>query len=286
MRALVLSGGGSKGAYQCGALGHIIGNLKVKYDILCGVSVGAINCGFLGQFSEGEEKESIERLTYLWDRLDTDKVYTRWHPFGRFHAIWQPSFYNSDPLFHLVKGCIDLEKIRSSGKQVRVGAISLSSGKYTIFGQDHDSFVDAIVASASFPGMLKPIKIGDQWWADGGVKEITPIKAAIELGATEVDVIMTSPETRVKFFTEKPSIVDIVKRVIDLSSDKIMSNDLEKAIMYNKLAGWGDPDRKNIKINLIRPHHNLIEDLLDFSPKKIQEMMKKGYDDASSLYKI
>lgn len=284
MRALVLSGGGSKGAYQVGALKHIVGELGVIYDAFCGVSVGAINCASLAMFSSGEEKRSISILADMWAQLDNSKIYKRWFPFGRWHALWNKSFYDSSPLNNLLKSTIDLDKIRTSGKKVSVGTVSLSSGKYTIFDQTSDHFVDAVIASASFPGMLTPVKFLGQLWTDGGVKEISPIKKAVELGADVIDVIITSPHTRVKRFLENPSTVDVLKRSLDLSTDKIMANDIEKVEMYNSLAMAGLTDKKYVKINILRPDYNLIEDLLDFRPEKIQEMMEKGYTDAKSKY--
>ena len=77
MRALVLSGGGSKGSYQVGALKYILGEKRVVYDALCGVSVGAINVAFLAMFKEGEEVESSEKLSYMWSQLDNSKIYKR-----------------------------------------------------------------------------------------------------------------------------------------------------------------------------------------------------------------
>lgn len=284
MRALVLSGGGSKGAYQVGALKHIVGELGVAYDAFCGVSVGAINCASLAMFSSGEEKQSISILADMWAKLDNSKIYKRWFPFGRWHALWNKSFYDSSPLNNLLKSTIDLDKIRSSGKRVSVGTVSLSSGKYTIFDQTSDHFVDAVIASASFPGMLTPVKFLGQLWTDGGVKEISPIKKAVEMGADVIDVIITSPHIRVKRFLENPSTVDVLKRSLDLSTDKIMANDIEKVEMYNSLALAGLSEKKYVKINILRPDYNLIEDLLDFRPEKIQEMMEKGYTDAKSKY--
>jgi len=284
MRALVLSGGGSKGAYQAGALQYILGELQVQYDALCGVSVGAINVAFLAMFKHGQEKESANILKMMWNNLDNSKIYKRHFPFGRWHAIWRKSFFDSSPMHNLLKNSISLDKIRESGKQVNVGTVSLSSGKYTIFDQGSDHFIDAVIASASFPGMLTPVKFLGQLWTDGGVKEISPIKKAVELGADIIDVIITSPHTRVKRFIENPTTVDILKRSLDLSTDKIMANDIEKVEMYNKLALAGFPDLKFVKINILRPDYNLIEDLLDFRPEKIKEMMEKGYADAKYKY--
>lgn len=190
------------------------------------------------------------------------------------------SFFDSSPLYHLLKENLDLNKIRSSEKKVSVGTVSLSSGKYTIFDQTSDHFIDAVIASSSFPGMLAPVRFLGQLWTDGGVKEISPIKKAVELGASVIDFIITSPHTRVKRFIENPTTVDILKRSLDLSTDKIMANDIEKVEMYNSLALAGLSNKKYVKINILRPNFNLIEDLLDFNPNKIKEMMIKGYNDA------
>lgn len=284
MRALVLSGGGSKGAYQVGALKYIIGDLRTQYDAFCGVSVGAINCAFLSMFTSGFEEESVAKLVSIWSMISTASIYKRWFPLGRWHAVWRKSFYDSSPMHHLLKTNLDLDKIRCGKKSVNVGTVSLSSGKYTIFDQNSDHFIDAVIASASFPGMLTPVEFMGQLWTDGGVKEISPIKKAVELGADVIDVIITSPQTRIKKFIKNPTTVDVLKRSLDLSTDKIMANDIEKVEMYNKLALAGYSDRRVVKINILRPDFNLIEDLLDFSPDKIKDMMEKGYEDAKSKY--
>lgn len=284
MRALVLSGGGSKGAYQAGALKHILGEKHINYDIFCGVSVGAINCALLSMFSTGQEEESIATLTKLWSEMDNSKIYKRWWPFGRFHSLWKKSFFDSSPLHSLIKSQLSLEKIRSSGKAVNVGTVSLSTGKYTIFNHHSEHFIDAVIASASFPGMLTPVSFMDQLWTDGGVKEISPIKKAVESGADEIDVIITSPQTRVHHFVKNPTTVDVLKRTVDLSTDKIMANDIEKVEMHNTLALAGIEGKTRVKLNILRPDHNLIEDLLDFRPSKIQEMMEKGYQDAIASF--
>lgn len=284
MRALVHSGGGSKGAWGAGVIKYLLGDLKTQYDILCGVSVGAINIAFLSQYKHGEEEASANLLYNMWSQLDTSKIYKKHFPFGRWSAIWKQSFYDSSPLASLIKSNIKLNNIRNTGKLISVGTVSLSTGKYTIFDQSSDYFIEAVVASASFPGMLTPVKFLDQLWTDGGVKEISPIQKAVDMGADIIDVIITSPQTRIKKFIKNPTTVDILKRSIDLSTDKIMANDIEKIHMHNKMAEAGLLDKKIIKLNILRPDYNLIEDLLDFRPEKISEMMKRGYADAKSKY--
>ena len=283
MRSLVLSGGSSKGSWASGVIKHLLGDLQIHYSSLHGVSVGAINAAFLAQFPEGKEKEASKQMEDLWLSLDTSKVYKRWKPFGRFHVLWKSSFYDSQPLMDFIREHIKLDKIRASGKYVDVGATSLSTGKYYVSSQDDDDFIEFVIGSSAFPGLLCPIQIRDQLWMDGGCQELSPVRAAIDAGATEIDIITTSPDITNKEVLHKPSIVDIFKRTVDLSTDKILDNDINRVLIHNKLAEAGVSDKTVIKLNIFRPHYNLTNDLLDFNPIKLKMMFDRGYADAKKL---
>lgn len=286
MRVLVLSGGGAKGAAQCGALKHLIGDLGICYDAFCGISVGSINSSFLAMYGYGQEKQSIIDLEAMWSGLNTKKVYKRWFPFGRLSALWKPSVYNSQPIIDMLNAGIKMDKIHSSGKQVVVGAVSLTSGEYKVFDKDYHDFPNAVCASAAYPGMLLPIELDGQLWTDGGVKEITPLKAAIDLGATEIDIIISSPVNDTKKFPYKPNAINVITRTLDLMSDEVIANDLETALEYNELVLQGKTiDKRFIKINIIRPTENLTDDSLDFSPENLKRMFDIGYQDAKNQYK-
>lgn len=282
-RALVLSGGGAKGGFSVGCLQYLMGELHTNYEVLCGVSVGAINVSFLSQFAAGQESEAATQLKHWWLKLDDSKIYKRWQPFGKLHCLWHLSFFDSSPLKSLIYENISLDAIRESGKKVSVGTASINSGKYMTIDQDDDNFIDAILASSAFPMLLNPIKIKDQLFIDGGCKELSPIRMAIEQDADEIDIITSAPEVRTKRFIEKPSIIDIVKRVIDISTDTILENDIERVLMYNKLAEAGLTDKKPVKIRIFRPHNSLLDDILNFDPQKIQEMIEIGYEDARRI---
>lgn len=286
MRAIVQSGGACKGSWAAGVINYLLGDLQIDYSILCGTSVGAINSSFLAQFPIGQEKLAAFKLIDMWLKLDSSKIYKPWPIWGRIAAAWRKSFYDSSPLHYLIKKNISLEKIRASGKKVAVGALNLHTGKYTIFNQDNDNFIDAILASSAFPAAFCPVKIDNDLYIDGGMKTLSPVKVAIEMGATEIDVITTSPDVRDKKFMKDPNIIDIVRRAFDVATDKILSNDIEIAQMHNKLAEAGLDDRKLIKLRIIKPHYNLIDNVLDFDPIKIREMIDKGYKDAQLKYII
>lgn len=283
MRALVLSGGGVKGAYQVGVLYNWLYEQKIKYDILCGVSVGALNTSFLSQYKLGQEEQSYRDLLGLWETIDDSKIYKHWCVFRELAGLWKPSLYNSKPLMDMVHDTLDCVKIIESGRKLRVGAVSLKTGKYYLFSEKHPKIAEGVIASSAFPVFLTPIEIYDELWTDGGVKTVTPISAAIDAGATEIDIVMTSPDSSVIDNKEKPNALHVAMRVIDLMSDEIIANDVKMALMINKAldSGANLPGKKQISFRIVRPKKLLIKNSLNFDPKEIERMMDIGFNDGS-----
>lgn len=285
MRALVLSGGGSKGAFQAGVLKYLLGTRKIQYDIICGVSVGAINAGYLSMFKHGQEGECAKGLLNLWSRLSTKRVYKHWKPFGYAHALWKKSLYNSAPLRDFLSEHMSVSDIRASGKKMRVGAVSLSTGQYRLFGEDYPDLLGAVLASSAFPAMLCPILLEGQWWTDGGVRNIAPLGAAFSLGADEVDVILTSPKNSDYSFGKKASALKLAATSIDIMSTEIIENDITTAVLTNRLLDYEHMAGKvRAEINILRPPTSLIKNPLDFSPDKIKDMIAIGYKTAVDQY--
>ena len=282
MRALCLAGGGAHGAYEVGAILHLMAELGIDYDLFAGVSVGALNGGFLAQFEDG--KEAAGKLHKLWLTIKTKLIYRHWFPFG-FLSWWKPSLYNSKPLHKLVRENFDQFKVRTSGKALRIGAVSMG-GEYRAFDERYDGLAKAILASSSFPAFLLPIKIEGKWWTDGGVKNITPLLSAIEAGATAVDVIMTSPAEPVyEEVGDPPRWYEIALRSIDLMSDEISEGDLTGATLTNKLVLSGELDEKRyVELRILRPEKKLSNNSLDFSPEKIRGMIEAGKRDAEKVF--
>lgn len=283
MKALCISGGAEKTAFSVGALQYLLGDLKNKYDIFTGSSAGAINAAFLGQFKEGQEVEASSNINRLWLDLTAEKIYKEWLC-GRISGFWRSSFLNSRPLYKLIEKNVSAKKLVSSGKRVCVGAVSIETGKHTLFHQGDPNFIKAVTASASFPGAFIPIKFNGLSWIDAGLKSCTPLQSAIAMGATEIDVIITSPELRVKRFKENPTAIDILYRSLDLTTDKILTTDLHTAEMYNKLASAGLTEKKEIKLQIIRPSVNLTDKILQFDPGDIRSMIDIGYAEAKRKY--
>lgn len=284
MRALVLSGGAVHGAYQLGAIKYLVEDLGMQYDVLCGVSVGALNSAFLSLYPKEQEKDAVANLDNIWQNIDNSKVRKNWLPFGMIHGLWLDSVYNSQPLIDLVHKTVDMERVRKSGRKVAVGAVNLSTGNYQTFTQDDDFFPDGVLASSSYPMGLCPIVINGDKFTDGGVKHIVPMQEAIDAGATDIDVIICGPPQT----TDKFNDVDVVTfglRCFDFMTDQLVQADLKNAELYNRLVNAGlAPDKKYLNIKVIRPTQNLQINPLNFDNATIKKMIQQGYEEAKQQY--
>lgn len=284
MRALVLSGGGANGAFEVGALSHILGVRKVHYDLIAGVSVGALNGAFLAQYPNGEEVRAAAGLEAMWDQIKGDgSIFKKWYlgllpaPVPFFFK-WKPSVYNTEPVRKLVRKHLSPNLMLASGKTFVCGAIAWSdTSEYRLWDQTSEDIVEAVLASSSFPVFFEPIRIRGVQYTDGGLRDTTPIKAAIERGATHIDIIQCSPS---KLLSLKGLALglDQVKRAINITLNEVDNGDYEAAQMINKLIQCGcapNPKLKLVTLNRIQPKEDL-GDSLDFSPKKARRLRDAG----------
>jgi len=284
MRALVLSGGGAKGAHSVGVIKYLVEDLGLQYDCLCGISVGALNAAYMALYPKGQEKQALAGLENLWLWLSTSRVRKNWLPLGPVHALWLDSIYNSEPLMDLVHTDVDLKKIRANGRKVAVGATSVTKAQYRTFTQDDDCFVDGVLASSAFPMGLCPIVIDGEKYSDGGLKHIVPVQEAINFGATDLDVVVCGPPSTTSSFDDVDTITYGL-RCLDLMCDQLTQSDLKIPQLYNQIVdAGGAPDKKHLNIKVVRPMADLPYDALSFDNSAIKAMMAQGYQDAKQQY--
>ena len=106
--ALILSGGGAKGAFQCGAEKYAREVKGYNWDIIAGVSVGALNAAMLAM-------EKYQRLFEIWNTISNNKVYS-----GGFNLVstirllfGAKSFYGNDPLNKMLQQEFEPQKIKA-----------------------------------------------------------------------------------------------------------------------------------------------------------------------------
>jgi NTE family protein len=283
MRALVLSGGGSKGAYEVGVLKKWMAEDGVDYDLIAGISVGALNAAVLCQAPKGSPKVAWGDLNRFWLDVDTSKVRKSWWPFGMASALWKPSVYNSEPLHKWVRSSLDVEKIRSSGRMLRILAVSWDSGESRTVDETEMDILSWVLASSAFPGMFLPVKVEGELWADGALRSVTPLGEAVRAGATEIDVILcTDPRLPAPFkCAGKSALPDLALRAVNLLINEVMRDDLKICDLRNAHA-----DYRKVTLRVLKPKIDLgtiAGDGLTFEPGAVRELIELGYEDACAL---
>lgn len=218
--ALILSGGGARGAYQAGVLKGLAEILPEKkkspFDIISGVSAGAINGAKLACDIESFSN-AVEKLNFLWAQIATDHVFkTDFLSMNKFSfgLLGQQkkidSLLDTSPLFDLLNEHCDFSKIKKNLDAKNIESLIITANNYTTgsavsFIQSSTSKltwresrrlavrseIDAshVMASSAIPILFSPIKIGTQYYGDGCVRNNTPCSPALRMGADKIFVI-------------------------------------------------------------------------------------------------
>ncbi len=191
--ALVLTGGGARGAYEAGAL-KAINQLDLDVKGVYGTSVGALNGAF---YCQGE----TEKLYKMWQNLsysdvmsinassNTTNVYLNViREMFSFHLI------NVEPLIEMVKENLDEQKIRDSG--IDFGLVTYDLSKFSpvelyISQIPKGQLLDYVLASANYPIFQRQI-INGQTYIDGGVYNNAPVNMALEKGFKNILLVNVS----------------------------------------------------------------------------------------------
>jgi NTE family protein len=263
-RALVLAGGGARGAFQVGMLRNLVLTRGLDFQIIRGVSVGALNASFLAQAPAGSDepaslvelKKKVGELENLWrnEIKGNHSVYSS-RPGGLLGlAAGADSLYSLEPLKRLLKKHLSDQALKNSGRDFKVGVVSLVQATYSEAGPDDPCFRDKLLASASIPVVFPFVDLKQQKdvLVDGGARNITPLSSVFAAGATEVFVLLTSrlvrhgnqlPESGVQaddyeqwdddFLGTKVGGFDVLKRTVEILTDEVYLDDIRGALDWN-----------------------------------------------------
>jgi predicted acylesterase/phospholipase RssA len=182
-RALVLSSGGAKASWQVGACEHLIFERRYWFDVIAGVSAGAVNGTTLAQaHGQTELERELEHLRSVWLGIRDPDIY-RW---GWRAALGmalgrRAGLCDTSPLRRVLEEHIDPRRVATSPIRLRVGYVDLLSGHYRTAGNDHPALRDAVLASCSLPRVFPPVPLanGQELGVDGAVRNSTPLSDAL-----------------------------------------------------------------------------------------------------------
>lgn len=211
--ACVFQGGGALGAYQVGAFRAICEH-GYRPDYFAGVSIGAINSAIIA----GNPPElQLEKLKLFWDSIvpeiwydlcvqyEVSELTHHWHnQMGAMHALFygldgffkprlipptgvnkdtpdKLSYYDTAPLRATLESLIDFDLINEKKVTLCLGAVNVTTGEMEFFSNERMKLtVDHVLASAALPPGFPAIKIGDDYYWDGGIYANTPLVTVLD----------------------------------------------------------------------------------------------------------
>lgn len=187
--AFVLSGGGSRGALQVGALRALL-EAGYKPALVTGTSIGSVNAAFMAV--HGFNLESIQELEKAWkattseDLLPTNLWWqTMQTLFGRNRGVNPQQRIREFAIQYGIKPELRFKDIQ--GVRLFIVATDLNSAGPVIFGENpEDSVLDGMLASAALPPWMSPLEKEGRYLLDGGAVSNLPIEAALHQGAEEI----------------------------------------------------------------------------------------------------
>lgn len=274
---LVLSGGGTKGAFQVGAEQVLREEGGFEWERIFGISVGALNGALLAQ---GE----YQRLLDVWRTIRQEDVYRKvWWPViaWRLAVSRKTGIYDAGALRKTIEKHVAGRPFRIP---LYVGRVSLTSGAYEIVSSDAPDILDAIGHSATMPVIWEPI--GKAAWVDGGLRNVTPLGDALDLDPTALVVINCSPDEPEP--AEPPTdIIAAAKRALtDIAINEIMVNDVREFVRINNLVRQAKRKGFTLESDAGKPYHDYdiavirprmpLGDSLDFSREVIEQRLETG----------
>lgn len=286
MRALVISGGGSKGAFAGGISEYLIKDLKRDYDIFVGTSTGSLLVPLLsiGEVDKLKQVYTTVRQKDIFNVNPFDIYKEREGVFKSKINHWavirqflqrKKTFGESKNLRKLIANTItkkEFDIIKMTREQVIVTVSNLTCNivEYK-YARDHDyeDYIDWIWLSCNIvPFMSLVVKNGFEY-GDGGFGNVVPVQEAINIGAKEVDVIFLNP--RHKLTKNKPAAnaFGLLTKTMNFMINQIGRDDITISLMEGRYS--------DVKINLIHTPRVLTEDSFIFDPNQMAAWWEEGY---------
>ena len=293
MKALVVSGGGSKGAFGGGVAQYLIEEEKKEYDLLIGTSTGSLLVPFISIKKMDKLKEAYTTVTqkdifYINPFKVKNKNGSLKVGINFKNVIWNVLFRrkksfgdakNLKKLIHKFLNEKDFRTIKSSGREVICTTTNMTLGvsEYKSSAEyGYGDFCDWMFASSTVPPFMGVVEKDGYEYADGAILEHAAIQEAINRGATEIDIIILRKEE-----TELPPEIirnafHYIFRTIDLMMLEIGKSDVQIGKLKAK--------DKDIKLNFYYTPRKLTNNSLIFDKEKMLKWWDEGYESAKRKF--
>ncbi|UCE06218.1 MAG: patatin-like phospholipase family protein, partial [bacterium] len=271
--------GGAKGAGQLGMMKYVY-EKGIRPDFISGISVGSLNATMWAQ------EENIDLLESLWRgmRKNSDIYKKNW---------WKPwklckSLYDNTPLKRKINEYVDTQKLKNSPIDLKIGVVQLQSGEYSIIDKSHSNYKSMLLSSTSIPVVFPAVTLEGNQYVDGGVRNVAPLKSAIDYGCTKIYLLHCFP---LEMDEQKKTFKNTARigiRSFWIMYNEILREDIKTCQQINKdiEEGRSDPEKNYRAIDLIivapTPERQF-GDILEFSPSQITRDIDLGYQIAKEI---
>ena len=284
---LVLSGGGARGAYEVGVIRYVRERLRceTRFDVITGTSVGAVNGAYLAATCD-QPRLQARLLQRVWTELSIDRVYrVGWEQllnlprmmFGRAlpklpHGGHIGGLIDTGHLEEIVRRRIPWPSITKNLRDGRLSALAvtateLATGVSTTFVQStrrHGAQWDSgeqeavvptsitaahTLASAAIPILFPAVRVGDQLYVDGMLRQNTPLRPAMRLGADRLllvglrrpePTVVTRRRLREQAEALYPNVFFTFGKMLNAMSIDKLEVDLQRISRMNDMLAAGE----------------------------------------------
>lgn len=292
MRALILSGGGAKGAFTIGALKTLVGRNIDNFDIVSGTSTGSLIATLVcnGDF---------DKLENIYSNVEDRDILEPQNILANFN-LKRPYLFDTLPLQRMIdKHVTDevFQNILRSSTHLCLTAVDLQTGMPTVFttkaiphAADFNVILlrnlrelkNALLASSNQAAFLPPVSfpVGQSvhQFVDGGNREVLPTRVvchllpkAVVLPPDEVYVLSNNPEVLGKGKVVYTDLIEVMMRAISIFVQDVRENDLARIREHR--------DKYGTHLFIIQPAKDLDEEYptgLRFSKRSMGRWMKAG----------
>ncbi|MDX1693859.1 MAG: patatin-like phospholipase family protein [Ketobacteraceae bacterium] len=300
--ALVLTGGGSRAAYQIGVLEgirKITGQNDKPFNIYVGSSGGAINATYLASHY-GTFNKAVGDLSHFWGGLRSEDIYNTSitsllktasgllydFTLGRHYHNKVRYIMDTQPLRQLIERNESHGSLHKKIQEGGLRGLSIAATSYDASSTIHfvetglplkpwekhrrcakltDITVDHVMASSAIPFFFPPVRIGDDYFGDGSIRNIYPLSPAIRLGCDKILAIgvRNAKEEFREQKHDKPSFARVLSVIINAIFLDAVDSDLEQLNIKNRIAKSdacsGATSLRHIEALMISPSRDLAE---------------------------
>lgn len=286
MRALVISGGGSKGAFAGGVAQFLIDELRRDYDLFLGTSTGSL---LISHLALGKTEE----IKQIYTSVDQNSIFNIC-PFiiKKKHGIESIGIHHLNVIRNFIRGSKTFGESHNLKKLIResiskeafeqmqkgssdivatVSNLSLNQVEYkSVKDYNYDAFCNWLWISCNYTPFMSLSRVDGCEYADGGLGSMVPIEEAIKRGATEIDAIIL--QTEVTHLNRMPS-----KNPFSLITS-IFGFMLDRIEHQNIRIGKFVATNNNTIINFYYTPTVLTTNSLIFDKKQMSDWWKSGFE--------